>query len=116
MKKFLLVLMVAAIAGAAGWYAARRTNTAPAKAENGRKVSYYQSPMHPWIKSDKPGNCTICGMKLTPVYEGEKGLDIDGNIVTLNPNAISVLHVQTEPAELEAIERKLNVAGKIEAQ
>ena len=39
-----------------------------------RKVKLYQSPMHPWITSDKPGNCTICGMALVPVYEGESGM------------------------------------------
>ncbi len=38
------------------------------KAAEGRKVKFYQSPMHPWITSDKPGDCTICGgMKLVPV-------------------------------------------------
>ncbi|MFZ4817377.1 MAG: heavy metal-binding domain-containing protein, partial [Limisphaerales bacterium] len=35
-----------------------------------RAVRFYQSPMHPWIRSDQPGRCTICGMELTPVYEG----------------------------------------------
>ena len=39
-----------------------------------RKVKMYQSPMHPWITSEKPGNCTICGMALVPVYEGESGM------------------------------------------
>jgi hypothetical protein len=42
-------------------------------ASNERKVLFYQSAMHPWVKSDKPGRCTICGMALTPVYEGDKG-------------------------------------------
>lgn len=114
MKKLLIVILIAA-AGALGWYFGQRQQNAPAAA-NGRKVAYYQSPMHPWIKSDKPGNCTICGMKLAPVYEGEKGLDVEGNIVALNPSAINVLHVQTELVEPHAIERKLNVAGKIEAE
>ena len=36
----------------------------------------YQSPMHPWITSEKPGNCTICGMALVPVYEGESGMKV----------------------------------------
>ena len=27
----------------------------------------YQCSMHPWIVSDKPGNCPICGMRLTKV-------------------------------------------------
>jgi len=46
--------------------------TAPATA-TGRKILYYQSPMHPWIKSDKPGKCPICGMDLVPVYADENG-------------------------------------------
>ena len=50
----------------------------PADTKSERKVLYYQSAMHPWIKSDKPGRCTICGMELTPVYEGEKGFDESG--------------------------------------
>jgi Cu+-exporting ATPase len=29
----------------------------------------YTCPMHPQIRSDKPGNCPICGMKLVPKKE-----------------------------------------------
>jgi Cu(I)/Ag(I) efflux system membrane fusion protein len=115
MKKLFVLILVAAV-GALGWYFGRREHVSQTIESKGREVAYYQSPMHPWIKSDKPGNCTICGMKLMPVYQGEKGLDIEGNIVSLNPSAINVLHVQSEPVEPHAIERKLNVAGKIEAQ
>ena len=31
-------------------------------------VLYYTCPMHPSVKSDKPGSCPICGMSLEPVY------------------------------------------------
>src|SRR5574342_1274439 len=100
-KLVLVGVAIAAVAAAAGWFAARRTlqpgaATSPAgKKNSGRKVLYYQSPMHPWIKSDKPGRCTICGMELSPVYEGEKGFEAGGNIVSLNQSMIQVLHVQT---------------------
>lgn len=33
-----------------------------------RKILYYTCPMHPSVKSDKPGNCPYCGMSLEPVY------------------------------------------------
>jgi membrane fusion protein, copper/silver efflux system len=115
MKKVIFVLLALVAAGALGWYFGQRGHSDHTGAANGSKIAFYQSAMHPWIRSDKPGNCTICGMKLTPVYEGEKGFDIDGNVVTLSSNAINVLHVQTEPAELHPIERRLTVAGKIEA-
>src|SRR5208282_129896 len=37
-----------------------------------RKILYYQDPMHPWYKSDKPGFAPDCGMKLVPVYADEQ--------------------------------------------
>src|SRR5213076_1836137 len=115
MKKFLLVLTVAAIAGTAGWYAARQTNTVSAKADQGRKILYYQSPMHPWIKSDKPGNCTICGMKLVPVYEGEAMRDSSTEkLVKLSPQSINVLQVETAPVLRQPLRRSLHVAGRID--
>lgn len=33
---------------------------------------YYQCSMHPWITSDKPGNCPVCGMKLTKVHKNNE--------------------------------------------
>ncbi len=41
---------------------------APAAA-GGRKVLFWQDPMHPAYKSDKPGQAPDCGMDLVPVYE-----------------------------------------------
>lgn len=75
-----LLAVAALLAGGTGWRLAQKSAeehpAAHATADvvkDARKVSFYQSPMHPWIKSDKPGKCTICGMTLVPVYEGEKG-------------------------------------------
>src|SRR5688572_18023248 len=80
MRVFIVIILVAA-AAAAGWFIGKRGKSSGPGNSGGRKVAYYQSAMHPWIKSDKPGNCTICGMKLTPVYEGEKGFETDSSIV-----------------------------------
>src|SRR5689334_6175592 len=102
MKSIHIVLffLVAALAGAGGWFAARRM---PAKAPSpatdsgkARKILYYQSAMHPWIKSDKPGRCTICGMELSPVYEGDKGFDAGEGVVTLGSNIIQVINARTD--------------------
>ncbi|MGA1235664.1 MAG: heavy metal-binding domain-containing protein [Limisphaerales bacterium] len=37
-----------------------------------RQILYYQDSMHPWVKLDQPGKCTICAMDLTPIYEGDQ--------------------------------------------
>jgi Cu(I)/Ag(I) efflux system membrane fusion protein len=85
---------------------------APTKPE--RKVLYYQSAMHPWIKSEKPGRCTVCGMELTPIYEGEAGMDSGGDMISLSENSIRVLNVQTVEVKTQALTKTLNVAGTID--
>ena len=81
-----------------------------------RKVLYYQSAMHPWIKSDKPGRCTICGMELTPVYEGQAGFDVSGDLISLSENSVRVLNVQTTEVKTQPLTKTLNVAGTIRSE
>ena len=33
----------------------RESKASPGTSSAERKILYYQSPMHPWVKSDKPG-------------------------------------------------------------
>ncbi len=75
---------------------------------------YYQSAMHPWIKSDQPGRCTICGMELTPVYEGETGLDVGRDMISLSASSIRVLNVQTTEVKTQSLIKTLTVAGTID--
>jgi membrane fusion protein, copper/silver efflux system len=118
--KALTLMLVAAVAGAAGWFAARVGHPAHVDApgagpgEVGRKVLYYQSAMHPWIKSDKPGRCTICGMELSPVFEGQAGFDAGAGVTMLGSNSIQVLNVQTDEVRRRPLERVLRVAGTID--
>ncbi len=81
-----------------------------------KKPLYYQSAMHPWIKSDKPGRCTICGMELTPVYDGDKGFDDSGgeNVIALSDSQIRVLNVATEEVSIRDLGQTLAVAGTID--
>jgi membrane fusion protein, copper/silver efflux system len=83
-------------------------------AEQDRKVRMYQSPMHPWITSDKPGNCTICGMALVPVYEGESGMKIEEGIIALNPRSLDVLAVTTVPVRRLELTKSLHFSGILE--
>jgi Cu(I)/Ag(I) efflux system membrane fusion protein len=121
MKTVLTVLLAVGIAVPATWFATRKFSglsktPSQAGAKGGRKLLYYQSAMHPWIKSDKPGRCTICGMELTPVYEGDSGFDASGggDVVPLTQNMIQVMNVQTADVQVRPLERKLTVAGMID--
>ena len=68
--------------------------------------------MHPWIKSDKPGRCTICGMELTPAAEADQSIDSD-HPLTLTTSQVQVLHLQTAEAKIRPLARTLPVAGTI---
>lgn len=120
MKTFIVILLTAVLAATATWFIKDRispsTSGSASPGSGGRKVLYYQSAMHPWIKSDKPGRCTICGMELTPVYEGDKGFDEAGgeNVVALTDSQIRVLNVETVAAKVQPLAKTLRVAGMMD--
>ena len=124
MKTLPAILLTLAVAVPATWFATRHLHPKGASASaatgqsanGGRKLLYYQSAMHPWIKSDKPGRCTICGMELTPVYEGGSGLDAagGGDVVPLTQTMIQVMNVQTAEARVRPLIKTLAVAGVID--
>ena len=125
MKTLPAILLTLAVAVPATWFAARKlhpngtssaANPGQSPAIDGRKPIYYQSAMHPWVKSPKPGRCTICGMELTPVYEGGSGFVAagGGDVVPLTQTMIQVMHVQTAEAQVRPLQKTLTVAGLIE--
>ena len=120
MKLLLPIVGAAIVAGAIGWFArphlspgVERPVAGPAgDAPGTRRILYYQSPMHPWVRSDRPGKCTVCGMDLVPVREGEAPA-VDG-LVTLGSNAVTVVGVQTEAVRRQPLVRTLRFAGTID--
>jgi Cu(I)/Ag(I) efflux system membrane fusion protein len=68
--KVVLVIVVLALAGtAAVWYASK-SDHAPAASDKSAPKTLYTCGMHPQVIQDKPGNCPICGMKLTRMKQG----------------------------------------------
>jgi Cu(I)/Ag(I) efflux system membrane fusion protein len=99
MKPFLSVLLFFSLT--AGLFAASTT--------------VYQCPMHPWIKSDKPGDkCTICGMELVAAPATDSSSATDPNLVTLTPTSASVVGVQTAVVSRAPLIRTLRVAGVVD--
>ena len=79
------------------------------------KALYYQNSMHPWVKSDQPGKCTVCGMDLTPIYEGQTAQHLNDNCVMLSSNSVTVLNVESEEVKQQELTRSVQVAGTLEA-
>ena len=114
MKTFLTILITAIIVGVGTWLILPGNTSTASSGE--KQPLYYQSAMHPWIKSDKPGRCTICGMELTPVYPGDKGFDESGgeDIIALSETQIRVANVATQEVALRDLGQTLHVAGTID--
>ncbi len=116
-KTLSLFLVIALAGAAAGYFTAVKTRgggEASHEAKSERQVAFYQSPMHPWIKSDKPGKCTICGMDLVPVYVGEQGADAGGNLVTLSSASAAVVGVKTAEVARGTWVKTLRVTGVLD--
>lgn len=111
----LLVLVVIAISAGIVWIPARHLS---AVASDGRKALYYTCAMHPWVRETKPGPCPVCGMELTPIYANEGGIaqtnsNSNSGTVTLEPESISTINVQTEMATNRPVRRMLHLSGEI---
>jgi Cu(I)/Ag(I) efflux system membrane fusion protein len=111
----LLVLVAGSLA--AGWWLGQHAPPPAPTADTSpptRKIAFYQSPMHPWIKSDRPGKCTICGMDLVPIYEGDAGFQTGNGLVKLAANSVAVIGIASEAVTRRPLAHTLRVAGTID--
>jgi multidrug efflux pump subunit AcrA (membrane-fusion protein) len=68
MKKGIIVILALLAAAAAGFLFFKGSGGAPGPERHAHEPkTMYNCAMHPQYISDKPGNCPICGMKLTPM-------------------------------------------------
>ena len=119
-KSISIAVITGLLGLAVGWFVAHRSDgghdhgsETSGAAEPGKKATY-QCPMHPWIKSDKPGSkCTICGMDLVVAGNAGSGETPPG-VVSLSPSTITVLGVKTEVATKRPLQRTVRVAGMVD--
>src|SRR6185295_18617177 len=102
-KFFIALVVVAVLAAAGGWFAARHQHAVPGKADVGTG-KIYSCSMHPQVRSNKPGKCPICGMELAPIGSIQSSGTNEGAIM-LSSNAINVINVQSEPAQRRNLTR-----------
>ena len=116
MKKLIVILAIAA--AFAGGYGYGRWYGKPVQAAStDKKPLYYVDSMHPWYKSDKPGVAPDCGMKLTPVYDGEQaryeGHDLPPGTVQITPEKQQLIGVSYGTAEYEAASSSIRAAARV---
>ena len=115
MKRIIPFVVTAIFAATGGWFAARkfqdsRSHDTDASGEIARR----QCPMHPWVKSDAPGACTICEMPLVATHAYGTNPDHSAHgIVMLPPGSPNILGLQTTEVKMQRLARTLRVAGMI---
>jgi len=115
-----LAVVIAAVAGAGGYWAGTRgkpAGTVAAGTASGaakeRRVLYYRNPMGLPDTSPVPKKDPM-GMDYLPVYEGEEPAAASGNQVSISPDRVQKLGVRTEKATLAALGRQVRAAARIE--
>lgn len=116
MKKPILLLLVIVLSLLGGWFIGNRSTNSQTGSKTEREIRYYQSTMHPWVKSDKPGKCTVCGMDLVPIYEGGGGNETTANtnLIMLPEGAPQVASIRTTAIQRGKLTRTLHFSGIIE--
>lgn len=64
-----------------------------------KKILYWQAPMDPNFKSDKPGKSPM-GMDLVPIYDEETTANTGRSIIRINPETIQSMGVRTEEVQM----------------
>lgn len=87
----------------------------PAAAPAERKILYWQDPMHPAYRSDKPGIAPDCGMKLVPVYaeEAEAMAEMPPGTVRLSTEKQQLVGVTLGRVEVRALSKTVRAVAKI---
>jgi Cu(I)/Ag(I) efflux system membrane fusion protein len=127
----LAAIVFAVLAGAGGyWYGTRQSSTTPAVStgtpsaqqspgasagdridpKTGRKVLYWQDPMVPGQKFDKPGKSPFMDMDLVPVYADEAS---DAGAVSISPRLAQSFGVRTAIAQPGGLASGFTAVGAI---
>ncbi len=74
--------------------------------ETGDGTTWYISGMHPWVIQPKPGNCPICGMKLTPLDPSA----LSGKVI-IDPVVVQNIGVRIAPVTVGRIDQSIIAPG-----
>ncbi|WP_459685712.1 efflux RND transporter periplasmic adaptor subunit [Viscerimonas tarda] len=79
-------------------------------------VKTWTCSMHPQIKQDKPGQCPLCGMDLTPLQSsGADSEAIDPDAILLSKEAVALANIQTTQVSRQNPVKDIQLYGTVQA-
>jgi RND family efflux transporter MFP subunit len=113
----LLVVLIAFLAWAGGYGYGRWYGPKPQTITKAEKKTGYHCPMHPNLRSDRPGECGICGMKLVPddqAAAAPSGAAPPAGTIHVSPDKQQLIGVTFGTAEYTSAAQNLRVTGKVQ--
>jgi RND family efflux transporter MFP subunit len=93
------------------------TSTSQTNATDKIKVLYWQDPMHPAYKSDKPGKAPDCGMDLIPIYDESINTTPVTNLppgaFNISPTQQQLIGVQYGEVAYKTVNKTIRTVGKL---
>lgn len=112
-KQLALAMLVAAAFVPAA--CKKEQKPAPQQAQVEQAADVYLCPMHPTVKSDKPGSCPICGMALVKQAPADHSAHAGENVaaISLSPEQRVTGNVRTVRVQLDTHTGELVTTGRV---
>ncbi|HEY2082188.1 MAG TPA: efflux RND transporter periplasmic adaptor subunit [Verrucomicrobiae bacterium] len=115
MTKTISILLLVLAVGA-GIFVAGCSNdhSQAATAATAKGKTLYTCGMHPQVIQDHPGNCPICGMKLTPILKTSQASATNMSEITINPGVVQNMNIRTAQVRRGPLRKTIHATGIIE--
>jgi multidrug efflux pump subunit AcrA (membrane-fusion protein) len=115
--KLIAVLILVALAFAGGWFVHRHVALNSAAGATTQAKQLYTCGMHPQVIQDHPGNCPICGMKLTPMRKQAGAAAAgaaDSSAIEVDPVTTQNMGIRTAIVKRAPLRRTIRTVGAID--
>ena len=116
MKKIKFILFAVLLAVVAAGAISCGKNAGGDTADAAEAKTLYTCGMHPQIIQDHPGNCPICGMKLTPIRKQDASASAAeaSSIIAIDPSTIQTMGIRTAEVTRGPLRRLIRTVANVD--
>ena len=116
MKKITFILFAVLLVVVAAGVISCGKNSGPETAGASGNKTLYTCGMHPQIIQDHPGNCPICGMKLTPIRKQDAAASTaeTASIIAIDPSTIQTMGIRTAEVTRGPLRRLIRTVANVD--